>query len=362
MEIKRYPPTSNRSLRAWSAADEYVLSEINKREVRPERIAILNDRFGYVSCHLSEYHPIIVTDRKSQEKSIRKNFERNGLDPDNCSWLKPLDPISETVDLCIISIPKSMDRFKLYLHQAHQLLSDTGEAIGTFMTRYFTPKMLEISEEYFEEVNQSLARKKSRLLLLKGKQKSPSDTLIEQIPYQFPTGETETLRQYYGVFSSGVIDYATQFLLANLKLRENETKVMDLGTGNGVIARAVQLSNPKTELHLTDDSFLALESAKLNLETEMCHFHWSDTLDHFAEKEFDLVLSNPPFHLGHEINIEVTTRLFGEVKGVLKDDGRFVSVSNNHLNYKTHLEKHFSVVQVIAKNDKFTVYESRGVR
>jgi len=324
-------------------------------------MAIINDRFGYLSCHLNSYRPSVIIDRKSQEISVRKNFEQNGLNIANCKYLKPLDEWTETIDLALLSIPKSMDLFKLYLQQAHRSLSDTGEIVGSFMTRHFTPKMLEISEEYYNHVDQSLARKKSRLLFLKGKREVTYDDLIETIPYKFPTGQDESLKQYYGVFSSGTIDYATQFLIENLALRSNENKVMDLGAGNGVIARAVQLRNTEAELHLVDDSSLAVESSKLNLIGDSCHFHWRDTLDHFSDGEFDLVLSNPPFHLGHEINIEVTTRLFGEVRRVLNRDGRFVSVSNNHLNYKTHLEKQFSSVMVLAKNEKFTVYESSGV-
>ena len=129
-----------------------------------------------------------------------------------------------------------------------------------------------------------------------------------------------------------------------------------MACGNGVIAKAIQLQKPKTEIYLTDDSYLAIESARLNIDGPGIHYYWNDGLDDIPDRSLDLAVSNPPFHFGHETNIEVTIRLFREVSEKLKPAGRFVCVANQHLNYKTHLEKLFKV-KVLAQNDKFIVYE-----
>ena len=77
-----------------------------------------------------------------------------------------------------------MDLFRLYLQQLTVALDEKAIVICGFMTKYFTPQMLEIANEYFEEVEQSLAWKKSRLLILsKPKQFKESSIINENIAF-----------------------------------------------------------------------------------------------------------------------------------------------------------------------------------
>jgi len=358
LNITRYPHTQNRSLRAWSAADEYILKRLENGPSESKTTVISNDTFGFLSCHLHNLEPIIVIERQSQQKSIEKNLAQNGLKPDTTKWISPLQPLPEKADLGIISIPKSMELFRLYLRQIHSGLNENGEVICSFMTRHFTPQMLAIAGEFFDETDQSLAWKKSRLLTLKKRKPIEETELLNRIPFTFKHGETEEIKQYPGVFSSDHIDYATQFLMEHLKLDENENCVLDLASGNGIIARAIQLEKPGTELHLMDDSLLAVESSKLNLHPENTHFHWNDSLEEIGDFKFDLVVSNPPFHFEHEVNTEVAVDLFREVAGSLKPGGRFLCVANQHLGYRTYLKKFFTRCELVAGNDKFVLFEN----
>ncbi len=356
--IHRYPPTTNKSLQAWNAGDEYILHKLNNIKLTGKNVSIFNDRFGFLSCHLYSLDPSIVVHRKSQEKSIKMNLENNQLQTDTVPFPTLFSESSILSDISLLQIPKSLDLFRFFLHNVSQSLSDDGMVICAFMTKYFTPAMLEIAEEYFEEIEQSLARKKSRILILKKKKSLTEDSFINSVPFSFNDGEPEKIKQYPGVFSSGNIDYATQFLIDTLRLTDDDKTVLDLGSGNGVIARSVQISNPGAELHLMDDSILAVESSKLNVEKHNSHFHWSDSLKDLPKTGFEMIISNPPFHFGHETNIEVSLRLFKEVAEVLNTGGRFVCVANQHLNYKVHLDKLFSSVNILAQNKKFIIYEA----
>lgn len=358
-KFKRYPETSNRSLRAWSAADEYILLKLEERDLTSEKVAIYNDRFGFLSCTLNEYEPQVIVERKSQQRSIEQNMKLNELQWDKERQCTPLHQLQEKVNVGIINIPKTMDLFRLYLDHLSRYLKDDGMVICSFMTKYFSPQMLDIAGGYFEEVEQSLARKKSRLLILKNKKARPKQDLFHTIPFTFEGRKYDKVKQYFGVFSSDHIDYATQFLIEHLVLDEEDKKVMDLASGNGVIGKAIQIRKPKAELHLMDDSLLAIESSKMNLDTEIAHFHWNDRLDGFEENSFDLVVSNPPFHFGHETNIEVTLELFRGVANILTPRGQFICVANQHLNYKTHLDKLYATVEVIAQNKKFILFSCR---
>lgn len=359
LTIHRHPETSNKSLQAWNAGDEYIVEHLSETNLTDKSIAVCNDRFGYLCCYLNEAEPFVTIHRKSQEKSITMNLEANKLKVSSERWFTPFKQSPEPIDIALMQIPKSLDLFRFFLHKLSASLSNDGTVICAFMTKYFTPALLDIAGEYFEEVEQSRAVKKSRLLILNKKKSLPDISFIDTYEHTFVDGTTETLSQYPGVFSAGQVDYATQFLIENLNLSENENRILDLGSGNGVIARAVQLKNKNAEVHLVDDSILAIESSKLNIDSAGSHFHWNDTLDEMDDQSFDLVVSNPPFHFGHETNIEVSVDLFREVAGVLTKGGRFLCVANQHLGYKPHLKKFFRSVEVLSQNKKFVIYESR---
>jgi 23S rRNA (guanine1835-N2)-methyltransferase len=353
LSFKRYPATTNRSLQPWSAADDHILQTARENGVTGKTIAIYNDAFGYLSCHLHSSKPVIFVERKSQEKSIQNNLKTNNLAENQVQLHSSLDELPNPVDMAIINIPKSMELFRFYLSTLSAVLKDEGIVICGFMTKYFTPQMLTIAEEFFGDVHQSMAWKKSRVLVLKGKKPVEQESALITLSTDF--GE---IKQYPGVFSGDHIDYATQFLLQNLELLESEKTIADVGSGNGVIASFIQQKNPDAQLHLIDDSILAIESSKLNLKPENATFHWDDTLSSIEANALDLAVSNPPFHFGYETNIEVSVKLFKQIALCLKPGGRFLCVSNKHLNYKTHLEKLFSSVHVIAENDKYEVYGS----
>jgi 16S rRNA G1207 methylase RsmC len=344
MKISRYPKTQNQSLRAWSAADELTLEYIKQNKL-PENAIIYNDRFGYLTCHLPQAKTICVY--KSQEKAITQNFEANDLGQFTpVSLFEDLD----ATETALISLPKSLDLFELYLQHIYNNSSKNVVVVCSFMTRHFSKRILEIASQYFEIIEQSKAKKKARLLVLKNKKQLKQKTLVNEVTF-----EEHTFKQYYGVFSSKNIDYATQFLVKNLDLKSSDKTILDLASGNGVLAFYAQQKNPKAEIYLLDDFALAIESSKLNLKK--AHFYYNDSLNDFKDTFFDFIISNPPFHFEHENNIEVSLELFQQVFNKLKQSGRFQLVANNHLNYKTHLLKIFPEVNITAENEKFVVYE-----
>tara|TARA_R110002096_G_scaffold86990_3_gene199780 strand:- start:3904 stop:4995 length:1092 start_codon:yes stop_codon:yes gene_type:complete len=351
LEIKRYPATTNRSLQPWAAADELMLTILAETSPEDKSIALLNDRFGFLATLLAESKPISVVGYKSQEKSLKMNLSKNDYEIDPKTRFSPLEKLP-TVDIGLIKIPKSVDLFRLNLHQIHNSLSKNGVVLCGFMTRYFTPQLLEIAGEYFDVVEQSKAWKKARVLTLKGKKEAPETEFTNSLSFK----EME-FKQYFGVFSSNNIDFATQYFIEQIKVNDNEKVVLDLACGNGVIAKSVLTNNTDIEIHLLDDSVLAIESAKLNLSQPNVHFHLQDTLEYFEDESVDLALSNPPFHFDHETNIEIALDLFKETHRCLTADGRFLMVASKHLNFKTHLDKIFTVCKIIAENEKFVVYE-----
>jgi 23S rRNA (guanine1835-N2)-methyltransferase len=352
-QISRYPVSKNKSLQPWSAADEHVLKYLNQKELVDKNIILYNDRFGFLTCLLNQYNPWTVISYKSQEKASLKNLAANELTILDSQFIDPLSTIKIVIDIGIIKIPKSLELFRLYLYQISQNANNNTQVMCSFMTRHFSPLMLEIASEFYNVTEQSTAWKKSRLLLLKKPKVAKKISLTNRINVK---GGLE-LKQYFGVFSAKHIDYGSQFFIEHLVLPTDNQRILDLGSGNGILAAGIRSKNPNCALHLLDDSYLAVESSKLNLSKENTLFHYDDNLSKFQNNYFNYIICNPPFHFEYEINIDISINLFKEVHRCLMQNGHFQLVANLHLNYKTHLYKIFSTVKTIAQNDKYIIFD-----
>ncbi|MFY7671542.1 methyltransferase [Tenacibaculum sp. MEBiC06402] len=349
--LTRYPETKDNALRAWSNAEILAVNYI--QDYPQEKLHIYNDRFGVWNCILNDRVKETIWTYASQKKAVLNNLKNNNLST-NVFFKTPLEKL-EKVDIALIKIPKSLELFELFLSQIHKASHSQTKIVCGFMTKYFTPAYLKIAQKYFNTLEQSKAWKKSRLLILKEPNEEivvSDKDLVKSIKWN-----DAILKQFLGVFSSDKIDIGTQFLLQNLKVKENELEVLDVASGNGILSYEVLRQSKKSKVTLVDDFNLAIESSKLNLLPNRSNFICTDIIEGVKENQFDLIISNPPFHFEHENNIEVSLSLFERITSCLKDNGRFVMVANIHLNYKTHLEKLFSSITVLSKNSKFIVYE-----
>ena len=76
-------------------------------------------------------------------------------------------------------------------------------------------------------------------------------------------------------------------------------RIIDVGTGSGAIALALAKELPQAEIHATDISPAALEIARANAARHQLEgrirFQEANLLDRLSLKDFDLVVSNPPY-------------------------------------------------------------------
>ncbi len=346
----RWPPSADRNLRAWNTADEWLLAAAKDRG-NDEVVGIYHDRFGFLSALVSSSHTHVFASYSSEIAAAKHHTSGRT----NTTIHSLLDPIeSDLLETALIHIPKSIDLFEWYIWHAHRALSRDGFCLAGFMTRHFTKEWLNVAHKYFDYITQSKALKKSRVITMRGKKDNVVFEPITQIRWK-----DHTLRQYKGGFASDRIDMATQFLLSQLILSENLECVLDLGCGNGIIAYEILRRLPMAQIHVIDDSLLAIASARMNLQTNNIHFHEAYHLNDFENGMFDLIVTNPPFHFGYEIDISIPIDLFAAAKSKLSPKGSLVIVANRHLNYMTHLIKIYPNVSILAQNQKFIIYDAR---
>lgn len=350
----RYPLSKQKALQAWNAADELIWEQY-KDLLISTKVLIVHDKFGVLASLFYEWQPQLLILYASQKKAITMQLQGQGIA--QLPMCLPLFDINdESFDVVFLKMPKSVDLFEWYLHRIVQQLSPKGQVVIGFMTKYFSPKYLSISTQYFNEVQQTKAKKKARLLLL-----SHPKAIHNRQPLlrRWWHGDKH-FEQYYGVFSAHKIDAASLFLLDYLNTQSLEYKtLLDVGTGNGILAWYMAMAKPAADIYMTDDSALALASAQRNLGNHP-HYHYiyDDTLESIESACIDVALSNPPFHFEFENNIEVALSLFKQLHRVLKSQAVFYCVANRHLNYAVHLRAYFSEVHKVAANDKYEIIKS----
>jgi release factor glutamine methyltransferase len=96
-----------------------------------------------------------------------------------------------------------------------------------------------------------------------------------------------------------VIETVLEIQASDLRPRTSERlRIVDVGTGSGCIALALAKELPKAEIHATDISGAALETARANAARHQLNshvqFHDTDLLQGL-QPPFDFVVSNPPY-------------------------------------------------------------------
>ena len=169
-----------------------------------------------------------------------------------------------------------------------------------------------------------------------------------------PVGELQLATQA-GVFAGAKLDAGTRLLLEHLDVPRGAS-VLDLGCGVGVIGIvAAQLG--AGSITMTDANLLAVEAAARNASALgiPARVLASDVYDHLGDTRFDLIVSNPPFHRGKQVDLTVANRIIGEAPHHLHPGGSLLLVANAFLAYGRHMEATFDHVETVAATPQYHV-------
>jgi len=370
--LRRFPDLEADNLVAVDASDRLVLTQAASaiEAAPPGRVVVVGDRFGAMTLGAMALHGArdvrVHQDRLTGEQALAHNAEQADLGaartgPTDGFHQLPLTPELFTGATVVIGqLPKSLDA----LRELAQLAATHADpALTLFLggrVKHMTHAMNDVLAESFTEVRASLAQQKSRVLMTAGRRPADEATVTEYPRRQHHLDLDLWVCAHGAAFAGTKIDIGTRFLLLFLdQMNPGAHTAVDLGCGTGVIATTVARARPRLSVVATDESWAAtssaLATAAANGLTGRIQVLRDDAMSTLSDASVDLIVSNPPFHLGTSVHSGASGKLFRAAGRVLRPDGQLWTVFNSHLPYRGQLTRAVGPTRIVGQNAKFTV-------
>ncbi|MDQ0373947.1 class I SAM-dependent methyltransferase [Cellulomonas humilata] len=363
-DLRRYPDLEASNLHAVDASDRLILGEAAPAlaEGTREGVVVIGDHHGALTLGAIARHGLSGVrthqDRLLGELALQANAERLGLGGFAQLGLTP--ELVNGARVVLLQLPRSLDA----LDEIAGLIAEHADpdvvVVAGGRVKHMTTAMNDILGRHFSTVQAHLARQKSRVLVAttpRPKDERPANRWPE---YREHPDLGITVCAHGGAFAGTGIDIGTRALLQHLDTIPTEvTSAVDLGCGTGVLAALLARANEKVTVTATDESAAAVASAKATVAANglegrvvVVRANGAETV---PDASADVVLLNPPFHVGAAVHDGVARALFAEAARILTPGGELWVVWNSHLRYRPALERVVGPTRQVSRDPKFTV-------
>ncbi|WP_448621828.1 class I SAM-dependent methyltransferase [Geodermatophilus sp. URMC 65] len=360
-QLRREPDVEAPDLVAVDATDRLLLDEAADllAAAGPGAVAVVDDSYGALTLGAvaaGARDVRVHQDLLVGELALGRNAERTGLTGTYRSL--PLDPgLADGVRLVLAKAPKSLDALReLTEVVASSAAPDVTLLVGA-RVKHMTHAMNDVLGLGFTDVHATLARHKSRVLVARG----PRPGVTSSFPRRQEHPDLGlTVCSHGAAFAGTKVDAGTRALLAALpRMAPDARTALDLGCGTGVLATALALARPELTVLATDQSAAAVasaaETAAANGLADRVRVVRDDAASTVSDASVDLVVCNPPFHVGAAVVTGAADRLFAAAGRVLRPGGELWCVYNNRLPHRAALRRLVGPTQVAASDRRFTV-------
>lgn len=392
--LRRWPDVEADNLQAHDATDvllvERALETIGARHLDGSDVAVIGDEYGAITLALTHagvrgirVHQDLATGRRA----LARNEQELGLDGFGAHELDA--DLLDGARLVLLQLPKALAELEQIADAVARWAAPDVVLIAGGRVKHMTLTQNEVLGRSFARVQAERAARKSRLLVAEGPREVP-----EAPPFPVTAAHDGfTLVAFGGAFAGARIDIGTRVLLDVLgfgrsQLRRTEADpaesgshrpetarssgvvndrdavptVVDLGCGTGALAIAYALAHPDVRVIATDRSAAAVASARASvaangLDDRITVMH-DDAASDLPDGGADVVLLNPPFHLGNSIHVGAATRLFEAAARLLRPGGELLTVYNSSLSYRPELTRLIGPTEQLQRTAKFTVTRS----
>ncbi|MCW2537419.1 MAG: rlmG [Modestobacter sp.] len=359
-QLRREPDVEAPDLVAVDATDRLLLDEAaGALAVDPDRVVVVDDSHGALTLGAVVLHGAVDVrvhqDLLVGELALAANAERTGQTGSYRSL--PLTPeLVRGARVVLAKAPKSLDALR---ELAEVVAAGADPAVTLYVggrLKHMTRAMNDVLGDCFTDVSATLARQKSRVLVARGPR--PVTPSFPRCREHADLGVT--LCAHGAAFAGAKVDRGTRALLAALpQAAPDATSAVDLGCGTGLLAVALATARPEVTVLATDQSAAAVASAEATLAanglTGRVQVRRDDAAASIPDGSMDLVVCNPPFHLGVAVHTGVAERLFAAAARVLRPGGEFWCVYNSHLPHRDTLRRLVGPTRQVSRDPVFTV-------
>jgi 16S rRNA (guanine1207-N2)-methyltransferase len=414
--LRRHPDVEAANLFAADAADRLILDEAADALAAsaPGEVAIIGDNYGALTLGAAALHGAagirVHQDALTGERALAENADRFGL-PDAYGSFELDAALLAGARVVLLRLPKSLSALDEIAEAIGRFASDDVTVYAGGMLKHMTRSMNDVLAAHFDSVRAGLARQKARVLTaflpgsrarwsledreairdpsaeragergtrgtsaayrdLVSRSQDPSPGLDTLAGARYSTTETWPRRAFHddldlwvcahgGAFAGTDIDIGTRFLLGFLEqAKPDAATAIDLGCGTGVLASVLAKRRPGIRVLAADQSAAAVASARAtaaaNGVADRVTVVRDDALSTRPDASAELILLNPPFHLGSSVHAGAGLKLIEDAGRVLAPGGELWTVFNSHLAYQSALRRVVGPTRQVGRNAKFTV-------
>ncbi len=374
--LRRFPDVEAPNLQAWDATDELLVARAltlaAERGIDGSVIAVIGDGYGALTLALTaagldgaRVHQDLVTGRRALARNAAElgatRFVPHELDAE----------LLRGARLVLLQLPKGLAELEEIADAVARAAAPDAVLLAGGRVKHMTLVQNDLLARYFGQVQPQRAERKSRLIVATDPLPAPQEP-----PFPLSTTHPEyglTLCAHGGAFAGDRIDIGTRVLLDVMHDRAAELTApsgregftaVDLGCGTGALAASLALAVPDARIIATDRSAAAVRSARATMVANGVADRVTVTLDdsgsEIPDGSVDLVLLNPPFHLGATVHEGAGRRLIDAAARMLRPGGEVWTVFNSHLDHRRALAAAVGDTEQLARTPKFTV--TRSVR
>ncbi|MFC5929798.1 methyltransferase domain-containing protein [Cryobacterium melibiosiphilum] len=364
-KLRRRPDVEADNLFAVDASDRLILDEAAGAlaAAGPGEVVVLGDRYGALTLGAAALHDVqgirVYQDALSGEQALDSNAVAFKLT--NAYRSHDLGAgLLTGARVVLLQLPRGLDELDeiaaaIARYAAPDVLIFAGGRI-----KHMTVTMNEVLRRHFGALNIAPARQKSRVLIVS----TPVASAATAAP-AWPRSERHddlglTVLAHGAAFAGTGVDIGTRALLDVLdRMKPDAETAIDLGCGTGVLAVALAQQRPRLRVLATDQSSAAVASARATIDAnavaERVTVARDDALTGRPDASAELIVLNPPFHIGSSVHAGIALKLFEDAARVLQPGGELWTVWNTHLGYRPELSRIVGPTRQVGRNTKFTV-------
>lgn len=311
----------------------------------PPRVLVVDDESGALTQVVLESGSEVSAwcDDLRAELAVPPQLRTNELSTDG-------------VDLVLWRLPRAVSAVD---DLAQRIAADAGnhlKVVAGARVKHMTRAQNDALARSYSNVRASLGRDKSRALHASGPLASEP---VWPARHHLPDLGLDVVARGT-VFATNKLDAGTRLLLDAMDEHRPDPgdRALDWGSGSGIIA--AWLARVGFDVTATDVSRDAIEATLLTAQANDVSVRAlrMDGLSGLAAESVDLLVTNPPFHIGGAKDSTPTLAMFAQASSVLAPGGELWAVWNAHLPYLPVLRR-IGPTHFVARNRGYVVSRSR---